>query len=33
MLIDQILADKAFQFSPALLRKLITESWQDSRYY
>ena len=24
-------SDKAFQFSPALLRKLITESWQDSR--
>ena len=23
--------DKAFQFSPALLRKLMTESWQDSR--
>ena len=33
MLVDQILSDKAFQFSPALLRKLITESWQDSRYY
>ncbi len=33
MLIDQILSDKAFHFSPALLRKLITESWQDSRYY
>ena len=30
---DQILSDKAFQFSPALLRKLITESWQDSRFY
>ena len=33
MLVDQILTDKAFQFSPALLRKLITESWQDSRYF
>ena len=32
MLVDQILSDKAFQFSPALLRKLITESWQDGRY-
>ena len=33
MLVDHILSDKAFHFSPALLRKLITESWQDSRYY
>ncbi len=33
MLIDYILSDKAFQFSPALLRKLITESWQDSRFF
>ena len=32
MLVEQILSDKAFQFSPALLRKLITESWQDSRF-
>ncbi len=32
MLTEQILSDKAFQFSPALLRKLITEAWQDSRY-
>ena len=32
MLVDLILSDKAFQFSPALLRKLITESWQDGRY-
>ena len=31
-MVDQILSDKAFQFSPALLRKLVTESWQDSRY-
>jgi Met-zincin/Domain of unknown function (DUF5117) len=31
-LVDQILSDKAFQFSPALLRKLMTESWQDSRF-
>jgi Met-zincin/Domain of unknown function (DUF5117) len=30
-LVDAILADKAFQFSPALLRKLMAESWQDSR--
>jgi hypothetical protein len=32
LLVDQILGDKAFRFSPALLRKLITESWQDSRF-
>jgi hypothetical protein len=32
LLVDQILSDKAFRFSPALLRKLMTESWQDSRY-
>ncbi len=32
LLVDQILSDKAFQFSPGLLRKLMTESWQDSRY-
>ena len=25
LLVDQILSDKAFKFSPALLRKLITE--------
>ena len=31
-LVEQILSDKAFQFSPALLRKLVTESWQDGRY-
>src|SRR5262249_6508724 len=30
LLVNQILADQSFQFSPALLRKLITESWQDS---
>jgi hypothetical protein len=29
LLVDQILSDKAFQFSPALLRKLMTESWSD----
>ena len=29
LLVDQILSDKAFQFSPALLRKLTTESWHD----
>jgi len=32
MLVEQILSDKAFQFSPALLRKLIIESWQDNRF-
>jgi len=32
MMVELILGDKAFQFSPALLRKLITESWQDSRF-
>ncbi len=32
MVVEQILSDKAFQFSPALLRKLIIESWQDDRY-
>ncbi len=31
-LVDNILSDKSFQFSPALLRKLITESWQDDRF-
>jgi hypothetical protein len=30
LLVDRILADKSFQFSPALLRKLIRESWQDN---
>jgi Met-zincin len=30
LLVDQILSDKTFRFSPALLRKLMTESWQDS---
>ncbi|MGP0062333.1 MAG: zinc-dependent metalloprotease [Isosphaeraceae bacterium] len=33
LLVDQILSDKAFRFSPALLRKLITESWQDEGFY
>jgi hypothetical protein len=33
LLVDQILGDKAFCFSPALLRKLITESWQDDGFY
>jgi hypothetical protein len=33
LVIDQILSDKAFQFSPALLRKLITESWQDEGFF
>jgi hypothetical protein len=32
LLVDQILGDKAFGFSPAMLRKLITESWQDDGY-
>ncbi len=30
LLVDRILADNAFHFSPGLLRKLMTESWQDS---
>jgi hypothetical protein len=29
LLVDQILSDKAFRFSPGLLRKLTTESWLD----
>ncbi len=33
LLVDRILADTSFRFSPALLRKLITESWQDSGYF
>jgi hypothetical protein len=32
LLVDQILSDKAFVFSPGLLRKLITESWEDSAF-
>jgi len=32
LLTESILSDKAFQFSPALLRKLITESWQEGPY-
>jgi hypothetical protein len=32
LLVERILGDRAFQFSPALLRKLTTESWQDSRF-
>ncbi len=32
LMVDQILSDKAFRVSPALLRKLMTESWQDDRY-
>jgi hypothetical protein len=32
LLVDQILSDKAFAFSPAMLRKLITESWQDEGF-
>jgi hypothetical protein len=28
-LVDQILGDKAFKFSPALLRRLATEKWSD----
>src|SRR5262249_44784132 len=30
LLVDRILSDQAFRFSPGLLRKLIIESWQDS---
>ncbi|WP_197490961.1 zinc-dependent metalloprotease [Planctomyces sp. SH-PL62] len=33
LLVERILSDKAFQFSPALLRKLVRESWQDNRYF
>ncbi len=33
LLVDQILGDKTFKFSPALLRKLTSESWQDNRYF
>jgi len=33
LLVDQVLSDKAFQFSPALLRKLVIESWQDGRSF
>jgi hypothetical protein len=33
LLVDQVLADKMFQFSPGLLRKLTTESWQDDGYF
>jgi hypothetical protein len=33
LLVDQILGDKAFKFSPGLLRKLITETWQDRGFY
>ncbi len=29
LLVDQILTDKTFKFSPSLLRKLTNESWQD----
>lgn len=30
LLVDQIFSDKAFQFSPALLRRLGNERWEDS---
>jgi hypothetical protein len=33
LLVDQVLSDKMFQFSPGLLRKLTTESWQDEGYF
>ncbi len=33
LLVDRILGDKSFHFSPGLLRKLMSESWQDSRSY
>src|SRR5262249_33372047 len=29
LLVEQVLSDKTFRFSPALLRKLTTDSWQD----
>jgi hypothetical protein len=29
LLVDQVLSDSTFRFSPGLLRKLMTESWQD----
>ncbi|WP_165066372.1 zinc-dependent metalloprotease [Paludisphaera rhizosphaerae] len=32
LLVDRILSDKAFEFSPALLRKLIRETWQDQGF-
>jgi hypothetical protein len=31
-LVEQVLSDKAFGFSPAMLRKLFSESWQDGPY-
>jgi len=33
LLVERILSDRSFQFSPGLLRKLIRESWQDNRYF
>jgi hypothetical protein len=33
LLNDQILSDKSFQFSPGLLRKLMTESWDDGGWF
>jgi hypothetical protein len=32
VVVERILSDQAFRFSPALLRKRITESWQDGRF-
>jgi hypothetical protein len=33
LLVEKILADKTFQFSPALLRKLTSESWDDGGWF
>jgi hypothetical protein len=33
LLVDQVLSDKTFQFSPGLLRKLTTESWDENGYW
>ncbi|OJW20507.1 MAG: hypothetical protein BGO49_04570 [Planctomycetales bacterium 71-10] len=32
LLVERILSDRAFGFSPALLRKLVRESWQDQGF-
>ena len=33
LVVEKILSDQAFKFSPGLLRKLMQESWQDSRFF
>ncbi len=33
VLVDSVLTDKSFAFSPAVLRKLISESWQDNNSF